>query len=262
MVFRVRKTRNYTVMSNYHLKEKNMSLKAKGLLTVLLSLPDEWDYSIDGLVAICKENETAIKSALAELKEYGYLVIEKKMPNETRSGRIEYEYNVFEEPVKQDREKQGVENQGVVFQGLENQGQLNTNYNGIKELNTNYKTPLPPAGGEAEKNALHALFEQFWEQYPRKVDKKGTERVFLRIKGIADLMPTILSALDRQKRSEQWTKDGGQFIPHPKTWLNQERWNDKTEIARDNSSFDTDEFFQAAFRRAMNAGSHNSNKGE
>ena len=260
MVFRVRKTRNYTVISNYHLKEKNMSLKAKGLLTVLLSFPDEWDYSIDGLVSICKENETAIKSALTELKEYGYLAIEKKMPNETRSGRIEYEYNVFEEPVKQDREKQGVENQGVVFQVVENQGQLNTN--SIKELNTNYKSPLPPDGGEAEKNAIHTLFEQFWDKYPRKVDKKGAERVFVRIKGIADLMPDILSALEKQKRSEQWTKDDGRFIPHPKTWLNQERWNDKTEIERENSSFDTDEFFQAALRRSMNALQNNSNKGE
>ena len=74
-VIRINKTQNYTVMSNYHLKEKDMSLKAKGLLSLMLSLPDSWDYSIAGLVSICKENETEIKSILKELEEFGYLEI-------------------------------------------------------------------------------------------------------------------------------------------------------------------------------------------
>lgn len=89
-VIRVNKTKNYTVMSNEHLKDKRLSLKAKGLLSVMLSLPDTWDYSISGLVAICKESETAVKSTLNELKSCGYLVVTKKMPNETESGRTEY----------------------------------------------------------------------------------------------------------------------------------------------------------------------------
>ena len=97
-VIRVNKTTDYTVMSNTHLKEKGMSLKAKGLLSLMLSLPDSWDYSIVGLCAICKENETAIKSTLSELKLFGYLVITKKKPNETASGRYEYEYNIYENP--------------------------------------------------------------------------------------------------------------------------------------------------------------------
>lgn len=57
-IVRVNKTNNYTVMSNYHLRNRELSLKAKGLLSLMLSLPDDWDYSIAGLVAICKENET------------------------------------------------------------------------------------------------------------------------------------------------------------------------------------------------------------
>ena len=68
-IYRVHKTKDYTVMSNTHLRDKDMSLKAKGLLTLMLSLPENWDYTINGLVAICKENETAIKSALDELKK-------------------------------------------------------------------------------------------------------------------------------------------------------------------------------------------------
>ena len=129
-VFRVEKTKNYTIMSNYHLKEKQMSLKAKGLLSLMLSLPDTWDYSLAGLVSICKENETAIKSALNELKQFGYLEIIKNKPSESNGGRINYEYIIHEKPI-QEGKKQDVENLGVEIQYIENHGQLNT-----KELNT------------------------------------------------------------------------------------------------------------------------------
>lgn len=132
--FKVKKTKDYTIMSNYHLKEKNMSLKAKGLLSVMLSLPDNWDYSIAGLVAISQENETAIKSALSELKQFGYLEVIKLMPNESETGRIDYIYNVYEKP-KQEVEKQEVENLPLEFLDVENQGQLNTNN---KILNNKY----------------------------------------------------------------------------------------------------------------------------
>ena len=136
-VIRVNKTKDYTVMSNYHFKEKNMSLKAKGLLSLMLSLPDNWGYSVEGLVNICKENETSINTALKELKLFGYLSVTKLMPNQTKNGRIEYIYNVYEKPnIKQDTEKQEVENLGVEFQGLENQGLLNTN-NKDKEIYNN-----------------------------------------------------------------------------------------------------------------------------
>lgn len=135
--FKVEKTKDYTIMSNYHLKEKNMSLKAKGLLSVMLSLPDNWDYSIAGLVAISQENETAIKSALSELKKFGYLEIIKLMPNESETGRIDYIYNIYEKP-KQEGKKQEVENLPLEILAVENQGQLNTNnkYNNINIINT------------------------------------------------------------------------------------------------------------------------------
>ena len=135
--FKVNKTKDYTIMSNYHLKEKNMSLKAKGLLSVMLSLPDNWDYSINGLVAISQENETAIKSALSELKQFGYLEVIKLMPNESETGRIDYIYNIYEKP-KQEGKKQEVENLPLEILEVENQGQLNTNnkYNNINIINT------------------------------------------------------------------------------------------------------------------------------
>ena len=137
-VIRVEKTKNYTVMSNYHFKEKAMSLKAKGLLSLMLSLPDDWNYSIAGLVAICKENETAIKSTLKELQEFGYVSVEKIMPDKTESGRIEYIYNIFEKP-KQEDKKQGVENLPLEIQRVENQVQSNTNKTNTNKTNTKEK---------------------------------------------------------------------------------------------------------------------------
>ncbi len=136
-VIRVNKSKDYTTMSNYHFKDKRISLKAKGLLSQMLSLPDDWDYTIQGLVAINKESEVAIRGALDELKNYRYLIVTKKMPNETESGRIEYVYDIYEKP-KQEVQKQGVENLGLEFLGLENQVQYNTNNKLIKNKNTKY----------------------------------------------------------------------------------------------------------------------------
>lgn len=73
-VFRVEKNRNYTVMSNVHLKDRGISLKAKGLLSVILSLPEDWNYTTRGLAAICKEGVDSIGAALRELESAGYLI--------------------------------------------------------------------------------------------------------------------------------------------------------------------------------------------
>ena len=140
-VFKINKTDDYTVMSNTHLRDKNLSLKAKGLLSIMLSLPPSWDYSVKGLVAILPEGDAAVEAALKELKKHGYLVVKKLMPNETESGRFEYEYNIYEHPQKQDGEKQGVEKQplekqGVEKQGVENRPQLNTYKVSTNILNT------------------------------------------------------------------------------------------------------------------------------
>lgn len=128
MIFRVEKSRNYTVMSNFHLREKNMSLKAKGLLSWMLSNNDDWDYSIAGIVSNCKENETAIKSALDELRDFGYLEVRKIAPNKDISV-FHYEYIVHEQPI----ENQDIENLVLENLVLENQVQRNTNTRNTKK---------------------------------------------------------------------------------------------------------------------------------
>lgn len=128
-VFKINKTDNYTVMSNYHLRDKNLSYKAKGLLSFMLSLPEDWDYSISGLVQVSREGEDAIKSILKELQKYNYLKINKQKNDK---GLFEYEYVIYEYP---EGDNPGVDNPGVDVPELENPGQINTN-NKIKTNNT------------------------------------------------------------------------------------------------------------------------------
>ena len=73
-VMRVERNSNYTVMANYHLRDKQLSLKAKGLLSVMLSLPVEWDYTVAGLACISKEGIDAIRAAIKELEQAGYII--------------------------------------------------------------------------------------------------------------------------------------------------------------------------------------------
>ena len=94
-VFRINKTKNYTVMSNYHLRNKNLSLKTKGMLSIMLSLPDNWIYSINGLIAVCKEGKKAIQSSIKKLEDNNYHV-RKKIQDD--KGRINYRHDIFEIP--------------------------------------------------------------------------------------------------------------------------------------------------------------------
>lgn len=95
-VIRVKKDRDYTVMANYHLHNKNLSLKAKGLLSLMLSFPNEWDYSVRGLTKICKDGADSIYSAIKELEQAGH--IERKRIRNQRGQLITVEYIILEKP--------------------------------------------------------------------------------------------------------------------------------------------------------------------
>ena len=95
-VFRVERTKNFTVMSNHHFKNKKLSLKAKGLLSLMLSLPDDWNYNMPALKDVCCEGIKAIRSALKELESFGYLRRERI---HGKDGKIEYTYYIGDVPL-------------------------------------------------------------------------------------------------------------------------------------------------------------------
>lgn len=140
-VIRVNNTKGFTVMSNYHFQDKEISLKAKGLLGLMLSLASNWDYSVNGLVAIVKENKAAVQTALKELEEHKYL---KRTRVQDETGRFDYIYDIYEKPYDKlpCTENQCTDIQCTEVQCTENQPQINTNKQSTnkqntKELNTN-----------------------------------------------------------------------------------------------------------------------------
>lgn len=130
-VFRVKKTRDFTVMSNHHLRNKEISLKAKGLLSVMLSLPDEWDYSLKGLANISKEEVDAIRTGIKELEKAGYI---ERHQIRNKKGQIEdMEYIIHEQPIVAEPI---LENPIPDKPFQKNPMQLNTNKSNVEELNT------------------------------------------------------------------------------------------------------------------------------
>ncbi len=133
-VFRIEKTRDYTVMSNHHLRDKSLSLKAKGLLSLMLSLPEEWDYTTKGLARICKDGVDSICAGVRELEEHGYVIRQRVRNPNGQLGAIEY--TILEqprppEPEKPERENPVLDNPEQAFPVLEepeqgNPAQLNT----------------------------------------------------------------------------------------------------------------------------------------
>ena len=145
-VFRIEKTRDYTVMANHHLRNTELSLKAKGLLSLMLSLPEEWDYTTKGLSCICKDGVDSICAGVRELEEHGYVVRERIRNPNGQLGAIEY--TILEQPQEPKREKPERENPVQANPVLgkpeqENPAQLNTYRTNKDESNTLSINPYP-----------------------------------------------------------------------------------------------------------------------
>ena len=157
-VFRIERTRDYTVMSNHHLRNANLSLKAKGLLSMILSLPEEWNYTTRGLASICKEGVDAIGSALKELETAGYIV--RRQLRGTNGRITDTEYIIYEQPqpdmsqpdmASPDTENPYLDNPDTEAPDTDNPAQLNTKKSNTQKSNTDLSSThsffLPAADG-------------------------------------------------------------------------------------------------------------------
>jgi hypothetical protein len=155
-VFKIEKTKDYTVMSNYHLRDKNLSYKAKGLLSFMLSLPEDWDYSLAGLCSISKESRDGIRSILKELQENHYVEIEKVRGDK---GYFEYNYLIYEIPhfieLENNKNNPGMENPHLDSPNVETPTQINTNkINTNKQIDKDDKTKISSFFVAEEHNIL------------------------------------------------------------------------------------------------------------
>ena len=155
-VFKIEKNQNYTVMSNHHLRDRNLSYKAKGLLSFMLSLPDDWDYSLAGLCSISKESRDGIRSIHKELQEHHYVEIEKVRGNK---GYFEYNYLIYEIPhfidLENEQNNPDTENPHMDTPNVEMPTQINTNkINTKKQIDKDDKTKISSFFVPEEHNKL------------------------------------------------------------------------------------------------------------
>ena len=175
-VFRVEKTRDFTVMSNHHLRNRNMSLRAKGLLSLMLSLPEEWDYTLKGLASISMEGVDAIRTVIRELEELGYLERHRKR---NEKGQLkDIEYIIHERPVVNEHESDKPifdapasdapiwENPTLDTPISEQTIQLNTNISNTKESNTD-DIKYPSINNKPEETKSVNAGEGWIERYSK-----------------------------------------------------------------------------------------------
>ena len=217
----------YTVLNNGIFRDENLSAKSLGILAKMLSLPDNWEFSETGLCSIFKKDgRDSIRSGLKELEENGYLVRSRIRDD---SGKLtSVEWTVSDRPMF---EKPMLENPMLENPMLENRTQYNTKEYNTKEFITKDIPPISPKGGKDCSD----LFNQFWTAYPKHIAKQSAVKAFEKLKPDEKLLEAMLKAIEMQKESKQWEKDGGAFIPYPATWLNQRRWEDELpQVETDN----------------------------
>ena len=242
-VFRVEKNHSYTVMANHHLRDERLSLKSKGLLSLILSLPDDWRISIEGMTQFSADGKDAIRSAIRELTDAGYIT---RAQTHSEAGTFSgYDYIVHETPAA---------SPSSGFPTMEKPTTENPTQRNTEELSTILPPIVPHEGdggprpegvaGEggdvsesdtppkrkrrATKSAPDYrpdTFARFWAAYPRGEDKQGAIAAWDELKPDDATLQAMSRALVRQRASEEWQRGIG--IPYAVRWLRRRRWEDE-----------------------------------
>ena len=209
------KSKQYVTISNEVMRDKDLSLKAKGLYALVMSLPDDWDFTLKGICAISKENYTAVNSAIKELIDAGYCTREQAKADGRFTG---YDYIFYDS-------KNGSPCLG--FLNTENQNQNNNSINNSRNnitpiLNTNRKNKKSISNDIQKVEEETGLsFNDFYKLYPLKKSKQQAEKSWNRLskadrQEAIDKLPAYIVDCIQEKRS----------FKHPSTYLNQRTWED------------------------------------
>ena len=243
-VFRIEKSKDYTVMSNHHLRNTDLSLRAKGLLSQILSLPEEWDYTIAGLAAINKEGKDAVRAAVQELEKAGYIVRRQKMDS---GGKFSSnEYVVYEEPhfasplsdfpstVLPTTDKPATEEP---LTGNPTELNKDVSSKDIYPLNppegngANGKKKSRRQGYKAQADTLPERFEKFWKFYRTSIppgrhagNRQDAIKAWDKLSPTNELATEMAQSLAAQVKSAAWSRGIG--VPYASTWLNNHGWED------------------------------------
>lgn len=247
MVHREEHSESFTVIDNYVLQNINLSWEARGFMAYLLSLPNDWSFTVRGLVKQTGSSKNVIMRLMNELKDAGYIKLERK---KDKNGRFtQSTWHIYEVPcenhiiqtrntVKTEHGENGTRCERNTVEpesGFTEHGEKgtiqNTNNNKVLNIQSTKETKKEKEIKKKESllDEVEKMFLEFWTAYPKKVDKKGSFRAFKNIPKLKEVFPGIMRALEVQKGSRQWTSDNGQYIPNPTTYIHQERWLTVTE---------------------------------
>lgn len=217
-VIRINKTRDYTVMSNHHFRVKEMSMKAKGLLSLMLSLPENWDYTVSGLVAISKESKSAIQGMLKELETFGYLVRNRK---QNKKGQFEYEYLIYEVPVtkKPWTENPYTENPCTDTPCTENLPQLSTKESSTKELIINKDKEIDNSRESVPYQQIVDAYNETCVSLPavKKLTPKRKQSIKARLKDYS--LEDFLAVFQAAQASSFLNGSSGKWVGATFDWL-------------------------------------------
>ena len=257
-VYRVEKTHDYTVMANHHLRDERLSLKAKGLLSMLLSLPDDWEISIRGLASIVTDGVGAVQTGINELIDAGYIVRRRQHADTGAFAGFEYIIHEVppctenpytanpytgkpytENPTQSSKDKLStippiVPHEGdggplrhgsavpPLPEGEAREGEAGE-HGDVSESDTPPKRKRRAA--KSAPDYRPDTFARFWAAYPRGEDKQGAIAAWDELKPDDATLQAMSRALVRQKASEEWQRGIG--IPYAVRWLRRRRWEDE-----------------------------------
>lgn len=218
-VIRFHRSQGFTTVFNSVAQDPRLSLAARGLFTMIASLPPDWNYTVSGLAAKANTSRYEIHKCLNEMEAVGYLLREQCHDNGGKfAGNI---YVLQDQAPPSENENPPLSEIATTVKHRQRCLPLTVNLTQQKkDLNKRKteQTPIPPEGD--------ALFERFWNTYPKKQAKPAARRAWAKLAPDLETCRAMAAALARQKRSESWLRDGGRYIPLPATWLNQRRWED------------------------------------
>lgn len=248
-VYRVEKTHDYTVMANHHLRDERLSLKAKGLLSMLLSLPDDWEISIRGLASIVTDGVGAVQTGINELIEAGYIVRRRQHAESGAFAGFEYIIHEIppctenpytanpytEKPYTENPAQSSKDKLSTIPPIVPHEGDGGPLPEGEAAEDDPLRQPAaatsPGGRGKRRGTAKKApdyrpdTFSRFWAAYPRGEDKQGAIAAWDELKPDDATLQAMSRALVRQKASEEWRRGIG--IPYAVRWLRRRRWEDE-----------------------------------
>lgn len=213
----VRDSSNFSQYSNKIIYDERLSMRELGLLVRLLARPDNWETNSETLAREFNCGREQMRAVLTDLREHGYVRLVKFQDPAT--GFWSSNWVVFDKPETGEPKAEKPEPGNRV---LGSSDAINK---------TDYKKPIPTTRKQKPRAPLAddggEAFKTFWSAYPKKAGKDAAKKAFDKRKFDEQAFAKVMAALNEQKASEQWQKDGGKFIPHPATWLNQGRFEDE-----------------------------------